>query len=258
LPVTQGSAGFAANRVNACNAFYGQTLDATNPNLQRDFPIVEAHDGRLVLGRFGVQGKTSRVVVPDDPSNAPFFAQMQCCFHNQVHFNVRTGGQWAVVGGVQGFLHHIVANAGNDGRCQPSCEPREALLNGRVPPIPRPNASGTACVSAAAPPSIDRDSLLAFRNPMFSFLVWNGQSPPQSGSTACTDVSPTRDMSWRFHVAGQFTPYTINLSAGTPGLSPQSMKFIDSVQQLAIVDGESQGLILLSLDTVSEAHAPYF
>ena len=36
------------------------------------------------------------------------------------------------------------------------------------------------------------------------------------------------------------------------------MKFIDSLGQLAVIDGASQGLILINLDTIAEAHAPYF
>jgi hypothetical protein len=103
-------------------------------------------------------------------------------------------------------------------------------------------------------PSLTRDSVLALRNPMFSFLIWNGQDPGQ----ACGDQPPKRDMLWAFSTRGGFQPQTLNLAATTAGLSPQSMRFIDSLGQLAIVDGSSQGLILIDLNAIGEAHPPYY
>ena len=276
--VVQGTPNFQYNRSNFCTNAYGQTLDPTTPNLQRDFPILEAYDGKLVIGRFayapgvierlagnarsnaqvdggagGGSGGTTWGIVGADPSNDSFLEAMQCCFHAQIHFNVRTGGVWSVVGGAQGFLHHVIPS-GSDGRCAPSCEERDVLLNGRAPPVPRPIGDlAKQCSPLSGVPSFDRDSLLAFRNPMFSFLVWNGLSLADCKS----DAPPSRDMAWRFHVAGQYTPLTISLASSSTGLSPQSMLFIDSLGQLAIVDGESQGLILVDLGTLSEAHTPY-
>jgi hypothetical protein len=36
------------------------------------------------------------------------------------------------------------------------------------------------------------------------------------------------------------------------------MRFIESFGQLAIVDGESQGLVLIDLNTLGLAHTPYY
>ena len=201
----------AANRVNLCNSTYGQTLDPTNPSLQRDFPIVHAKDGSLVIGRFGYTSGTPTprvaggpwVVVGPDPSNAPFLELMQCCFHNQVSFNVRTGGQWRAVGSSNNFLHHIIAT-GSDGTCAPSCDERNALLNGRAAPVPRPFAvkKGDVPCNPTFVPSITRDSPLALRNPMFSFLIWNGQD----ANNGCADLRPSRDMQWTFSTRGQYQP----------------------------------------------------
>jgi hypothetical protein len=103
-------------------------------------------------------------------------------------------------------------------------------------------------------PSIDRDSPLALRNPMFSYLVWDGQDPTNN----CADSPPIRDLSWTFTTGGQLVPVAVNLTSTTTALSPQSMKFIDTFGQLAVIDGESQGLILIDLGTIAEAHTPYF
>ncbi|MGO8992283.1 MAG: hypothetical protein ACLQVI_03070, partial [Polyangiaceae bacterium] len=160
-----------------------------------------------------------------------------------------------VVGSGNGFLHHIVAT-GSDLRCAPSCEARDALLNGRAAPIPRPCPNQTV-------PSLTRDSVLAMRNPMFSFLVWNGQDSTQTcladaGATNLADLPPARDTAWTFTTSGQFSPLFVNIAGSNSNVSPQSMKFIDSLGQLAVIDGASQGLILINLQTIAEAHAPYF
>ena len=49
-----------------------------------------------------------------------------------------------------------------------------------------------------------------------------------------------------------------SLKAAHSNVSPDAMYFIDSLGQLAIIDGASQGLVLIDLDTLSLAHAPYF
>jgi hypothetical protein len=268
-----------AERAQLCSNTYGlapvpaavggQTASISDLSLQRDFPIIEAHDGQLLIGRFAYvggqpvprePGASNWTVVGPDPSNAPFLKLMQCCFGDQIWFNVRTGGQWSTVGSSNGFLHHIVAT-GSDARCAPSCEARDALLNGRAPPVPRPlvpgadaGAAAAATCSAGYVPSITRDSVLAMRNPLFSFLVWNGQNP----TAACADSPPTRDMAWTFSTRGSFSPLLINIAGSTTNVSPQTMRFIDSLGQLAVIDGASQGLVLINLDTIAEAHAPYF
>jgi hypothetical protein len=249
-------------RYNLCAATYGTTLDPSTPNTERDFPILQAYDDHLVIGRFGYPPAASatatappRQVVGASPSNVPFLTLMQCCFHNQVHFNVRTGEQWSAVGSNVGFLHHVVAS-GADRRCVLSCDQRQALLNGRSAPVPRPPTQTTAAAVCPTPyvPSIDRDSPLALRNPMFSYLVWDGQDPTNN----CADSPPIRDLSWTFTTGGQLVPVAVNLTSTTTALSPQSMKFIDTFGQLAVIDGESQGLILIDLGTIAEAHTPYF
>ena len=128
----------------------------------------------------------------------------------------------------------------------PSCFDREALLNARAPAVPRPVADNVDA-KVATPPG--RNSILAMRNPMFSFVMWNGSAPGRL---------PQRDMQWKFSTRGQFSPLVVNIASTTTAVSPQSMLFIDSLGQLALVDGSSQGLVLIDLNTVALAHTPYF
>jgi hypothetical protein len=247
----------AADRYNACANTFGSGQDV-NPvmSVQRDFPILEASQDKLVLGRFGYpdgQPPTtqSREIVAADKSNAPFLKLMRCCFHNQFQFNVRAASEWVTVGTKIGYLHHVTE--GFAGRCVLSCNVSDSLLNSRAPVVSSVNADGSFSPSGL----ISRNSALAMRNPMFSFAILNGAVAGPAPNTH-VDVYPDRDVQWRFTSRGQFVPLTINLAQTTSSVSPQSTRFIEALGQLAVVDGSAQGLMLIDLDLVTLAHSPYF
>jgi len=75
---------------------------------------------------------------------------------------------------------------------------------------------------------------------------------PQHTSTA-------RDLNWHFSLRGGFTPLTIPLGGGAAlPIVPQSMAFAPAFEQLAVVDGSYQGLIMIDLSALAFAHNPYF
>jgi len=238
----------ASLRQDACVRTFGADDNATGTSsAARDFPIAEGYQDRLVLGRYGYpDGDVNRIkdreVVAAHPGNAPFLKRMKCCFHNQAHFSVRAGAEWVVVGSQAGYLHHITADA--SGACVQSCESRSVLLNSRAPAVPRP----TSAVGFVPP---TRNSALAMRNPMFSFVMWNGEGSPE-------ESVPKRDMVWKFGTSGQFTPYVVNLAALTSSVNPQSMRFIEPLGQIAIVDGASQGLMFIDLRSIALGRSPLF
>lgn len=233
----------AGARYDFCSSFFGT---ASDPTENRDLPILEAYDDHLVVSRFfnfAVEGKTTtREVVYKDPSNAAHMKLLQCCFHRQVHYTIRAGAQWVAIGSKVGYLNHTTR--ASDNRCVQSCESREALLSSRAPSLP-----GDAKQADFAP---FRDSPLAMRNPAFSFFVQNGYDDKGK------DKVPVRDMAFHFSTVGQFVPLSVSLSANTIAVTPQSMKFIESLGQIAVVDGASQGLVLIELAGVTIARAPYF
>jgi len=236
----------ARGRFEYCSTAFGPMSEERE---SRDFPILEAYDDHLVLGAFGVVDRSdenaTREIIASHPWNVPRLKAMRCCFNHQVKFRVRAASQWVTVGSTVGFLSHLERSAG--GRCVTSCDPREALLNGRAPSLP-----GGAPLAGGADFAPFRDSPLAMRNPAFSFFVQNGQDATRQ------NVLPDRDMAYRFQTRGQFTPLVINLAAQTTAVNPQSMRFIESLGQIAVVDGASQGLVLIDLASVAIARAPYF
>ncbi len=248
-----------SQRQSACQKTFGAAADQ---NTQRDFPILEAYDDKVVLGRYftrdlaspnpsGPVGASSptvpsqvatkrREVVYKDPTNARDLKLAQCCFHGQARFRVRTGQLWSVVGtavnggsGV-GFFSHMAADAA--GRCVASCDSREALLNGRAPLLP----NGIT--------SVERNSVLGVRNPMLSFFLTSGTS----GSV------PLRDTQYAFATGGQFRALSVAIGGASASVNPQSMRYIEALGQIAVVDAASQGLVLIDLRTVTVARAPYF
>jgi hypothetical protein len=270
----EGPSPHAQDRYNACFAQFDAASNA-DTHYGRDFPIIEAYNDHLVLGRFGWlqnpaagdggagqdagpaptigEQPNNRVVVGADDSNKPFLRFARCCFHHEAqNFKVRTGGQWVTNGSVNGFLHHVVTDPATN-RCVLSCDPAQALKNARAFDIPW--STPPTCSSPLLPASLDRNSPLAMRNPMFSFVIWSGCTP----LVANDHTETARDMQWRFSLSGGFSPLTMSITQGTTtAVSPQSMRFIDSLGQIAVVDGSQQGLVLIDLNSLAFAHNPYF
>jgi hypothetical protein len=255
----------ASDRYNVCLQTYGSASGADS-NLARDFPILEAYDNYLKVGRFGwvtpdpqgaavAESTTNRVIVASSESNRSYLNLAQCCFHHQIGFKVRAGGEWLTVGnnGI-GMMGHVRADP--SGRCVESSDPRLSLLNSRAFDIPWSTPESMCTPPAPGiPRPFFRDSPLAMRNPMFSYVMWSG-----CGQLPGYDHTLNqRDEVWKFSVRGGFSPITVSIAQGaTTAVSPQSMRFIASLGQLAVVDGEAQGLVLIDLNTISFAHTPFF
>lgn len=263
-----GASNAADARYTACADLFGSDgVDAgasgigtmADQYLSRDFPIVQAFDDHLVVGRFAwkdtAEQTSNRVIIGADPSNPPFLKLAQCCFHHQATFKIRTGGEWVTIGqNGLGMLHHVQVGPG--GACVLSCNPDDVLRNARALDLSVPAGSGSSCSIKAGPVPATRNDATAMRNPMFSFYM----QPATGPTTSCdTHTLVQRDYQWQFTMAGGFQPITIQLNGGTnAGVSPQSMKFIEPFGQMAVVDGSQQGLVIIDLNTLGFAHSPYY
>ena len=104
--------------------------------------------------------------------------------------------------------------------------------------------------------SIDRNSVLALRNPFFSFVTWMACLPPTSPYDHTVTL---RDDAWHFQLAGGFTPLTTSLTSNSIlDISPQSMRYIQPLGWMAIIDGQSQGLQIIDLDNPASVARTYF
>jgi hypothetical protein len=266
----------ANERYNACFQTYNSASN-DDSNYTRDFPILQATDNALVVGRFAWPTSTdelptNRTIVGPDPSNVPYLRLATCCFHHQAGFKVRAGGEWVTTGQIGqnpgvGLLNHVVAQPGT-GACVVNCnDPTQALLNARSFEVPPPlSACNPAMSNGSLPLPIDRNSVLAMRNPMLSFVMWGGCPPLNATDGGAVDAQgdhtfSARDQHWQFSLRGGFTPESVALqgTSGTP-VSPQSMLYIAPFEQLAVVDGAQNGpgLVVIDVNTLGFAHAPYF
>ncbi len=238
-------------RQQFCVSTFGP-LEEIDNTVARDFPILEAYNDHLVVGAFSSNGTTtssaatrSRTVTAPTTISRAALRSMSCCFHQQVNFRVRTGGEWLAVGSMIGFLHHVVAEPATN-KCVQSCLQRDVLLNSRALEVPRPAAGSNPTVP-------NRDSILALRNPLFSFVMWRGADP------AADQVTTTsRGLVWRFSTRGQFVPLSVSLGGGTGSVLPQSMHPIEPFGQIAIVDGSAQGLMFFDIANVQISARRYF
>ncbi|WP_394847196.1 hypothetical protein LZC95_06970 [Pendulispora brunnea] len=265
----QAPASVATARHDACVANFRNFSDEITPSAYRDFPILEAYDDHLVLGAYSYPPGSSlsgpdigrRLIERNASFNRVPLRTMQCCFHNQAHFRVRTGGEWLALGSSVGYLHHIIKDANN--ACVQSCATRDQLLNARIPALPYPcrGTQNGQCTNLredlTSVPLLDRNSPLVMRNPALSFGIYNG-TRTGNDNAGPFDAPPPRDARWGFTTRGGYVNYTLNLASTTTSVSPQSMRFVEAFQQLAVVDGAAQGLMLFDLNNVTLAHSPYF
>jgi hypothetical protein len=64
-------------------------------------------------------------------------------------------------------------------------------------------------------------------------------------------LAPTqRDMRYAFEVVGGFAPLAVSLTGATNVILPVAMTTIPGYDQLAVVDSQDRGLMLISLRTV--------
>jgi hypothetical protein len=267
--------GVAAARHDVCSQTFGSAVDA-DKHLLRDLPILRADDESLQVSRFAwrtdssggsadggpatssAERTTNRLVQPPDASNASWLRPVRCCFHHQATFKVRAGGEWVAVGSAVGLLHHVTSGPSG---CALSCDPQKVLLNARTFDIPW--STDGACNAPNPFPFVDRNSPLAIRNPMFSFVMWSGCNPTAAGDAGAVGPFPpgdhtlsARDLAYRFSVRGGFSTLTVPLLTQGSGsaVSPQSMRYIGPFGQMAVVDGEAQGLIVIDLNLVAVVH----
>ena len=244
LPDPYGELKTPAKRYDTCNAQFGAAGDQSP---RRDFPVLEAYDGRLVVGRWSYLDEKnptpqSRVVAgrSSDAFTTATMKLARCCFHNQIRMRVRTGSQWLAIGSQTGYLHHLRPDP-STGACVQSCATRDALMNSRA--------------LEAIGAGLQRDSALALRNPILS-LALAGKAPTMA-DLAKRYTYADRDLVWKLSTRGKYSVHFYNLAANSTAVSPQSMRYVDPLGQMAIVDGSLLGLVLYDLNALTVAKTYY-
>jgi hypothetical protein len=149
---------------------------------------------------------------------APAFASLPLppagCLDGPIPYEVRVGGQWAVVGSRSGFLH---AQALVDGACTTAADADPRFTARATSPVPRdPSGRVTACPIREGDPEFPAQSWTSslFANPVFELRVVPGC---RLGASFLPEVvPPVRDTALMFRVSSGFVPRQVALS-GLPG-----------------------------------------
>jgi hypothetical protein len=201
---------------NTCERDYG-TPDAPGPG--RDFSVDTSYEDRLVLQPN-----------PQIRAGAP----LACCFPYPLAYTIRAGKQWLVSGSSTGYQHHIIPDptAANPStaRCIFSCDHNLALRNSRAYALAR----------GSAIPIYDPPGTGVFQNPQIRFVLWAPQK---------SDAVVDRDTFFTFIETGGFVALDVGLS--TLPVMVQSVQFIRGIDQLALPDAVSQGLMLFDVGALS-------
>jgi hypothetical protein len=249
---TCGGRWAAGNGYRECQGVFGTP---SLPTRQRDFVVFEAYQSHLVI----------------QPRAADFdiFEQVYCCFGAQaaIQYVVRVGSQWVLNSSVTPKLHQVtvdqVPTKYDDYRCVRGCDPRRALFQNRAlevlspaqvqpcPPAsdqdPSPETSLPGCClpGQCLACVMDRDGPIApdspcvFQNVTTRFAIYRGGERSQ------------RDMSFYWQYSGGFAPLYASLLGQTTSVLPQWMRYVPQLAQLAVADGSSEGLALVSLQTLA-------
>jgi hypothetical protein len=222
-----------------CNSTFGTTV---TPTTFRDLPIVEAYQDHvdLLLETHALVPQPDKNGKPQPAVREPIDPNLlNCCFPPPVAYNVRVGGQWAVIGSATGFLHHVIADP-STGVCRNSCEgalPDGPLqrLNARVYPTPK----GATSVTDVNPKDPFADgSIYAFINPMFRFAILGAGA---------------RDEVFQFATSGSFQPLLVVLAPdATTLMSPVAVSIVPPLGELlAVVDGGHQGITTVEISSAA-------
>jgi hypothetical protein len=196
-----------------------------------------------------------------------------CCFPYPVAYTVRVGRQWIVTGSATGFAHHVVpdpkATDPSFARCVDSCDPRLALANGRVRMLTPDDAplvenaegltSGNLRLTSDLPGLGDvspfKDSKVTrarmFKNLQIQFALW-GPEDKKCETEACVQ----RGMYFSFAEVGGFSSLTMPLSISSQ-VAPQSISYVNGIEELAIPDAAAQGLLLVDLNRLGVVQSLY-
>jgi hypothetical protein len=226
----------------------------------RDFRIVSAFADRLLL--------ELRSAIEDPPT----MSEVKACFPTVQKYRLRTGDHWTLIHSSSGFKHDIIAS-GPTSQCVRSCDPLRKWSKSRVFEISSTAGDDESHCRAASDPGDPLELRVGCAKKGEVACVYDqvptadhptGAVMPSDAAWACVfnglndrfalyrgRLPSLRDSAFTWHTTGGFAPLVMSLSSLSSVVAPQSIQFLQQPEQLAVVDGASQGLLLFSLDTFS-------
>lgn len=244
--------------------------DAESLAAGRDFRVLSAFADKLLIEPRNLLAASEAI------DGQVTVARAADCFPGAITYRLRTANQWTVMHSASGFNHDVVAS-GADNACVRSCNPLKKWAKSRVFEISSrpddcalPNSAGdpldlrvgcaelgeVACVYGQTETALDNDPETTADDAWGSSVRIGGPASECifDGLTARFAIyrgrlRSVRDAAFTWQTGGGYNPLVINLANISNVVSPQSIQFVPQLEQMAVVDGSSLGLTLLSLDT---------
>jgi hypothetical protein len=192
--------------------------------------------------------------------------QIKRCFPAAQQYKLRAGQHWVLLHGT--LFRHDVVESGVERACVRSCNPLKKWEKGRVFEI---SSDNDKCRAETAPGDVSAPDPLQLRvgcagDEVACVYDQTAQEGVRPGGRASECIfnglndrfalyrgrTPSvRDETFAWQTTGGFAPAIMSLASVSSQVSPQSIQFLQQAEQLAVVDGSSQGLSLFSLDTFS-------
>jgi len=239
-----------------CIELFGDEKAETLPQA-RDLSIVSAFADHLVLA-------------PRDPNVT--MKDVHDCFPGSQSYQLRASKQWVLVHKSTGFRHDVVEAA--DRSCVRSCDPLKKWQKGRVFEISSSSCRKPAKAGEEATGDPFQERVGCAEKGEVACVYDQATGGVQLGGPASEcifdglnerfalyrgRVESVRDAAFSFATTGGFTPLVMNLASISTNVSPQQIQYLRQAEQLAIVDGSSQGLSMFSLDTFTVvAPSPFY
>jgi hypothetical protein len=213
----------------ACDGMFGAT-DLDEPN--RELRVLNAFQDRLrVELRRGRRADTEAVL-----------DKLSCCFPRGAGYVLRASEQWVVRGSVSGFKHRVVTERQVDDAgelsfaCVLDCNPRKQFFEGRAFEVSPDSESVCRYGEPVSPAGAGAECV--FSTLTSQFAVYRGQEPSQ------------RDMAFSYDMIGGFRALGISLVGDTSVVLPETLTEIPGFSDLAVVDSQDRGLMVLSLSSL--------
>jgi hypothetical protein len=239
-----------------CVAEFGE-VDATTLLPSRELRITEAFSDHLQL-----EPRFAEVT----------FDRIRQCFPTSLRYRIRGAEQWILLHDDGATFRHDVVASGADGRCVRSCDPLRKWAKGRAFEVSsrnncrEPIAPGDEVTDADRAQRVgcaaDDEVACTYSQPLDNAMQPIGLVQPGGEASECIfnslnerfviyrgSAPSVRDMVFNWRVTGGFSSLVMSLAGLSSTVSPQSIQFLPQPEQLAVVDGASQGLSLWSLDT---------
>lgn len=238
-----------------CVGQFGEA-DATTLLATRDLRITGAFAGHLQL---------------EPRSSAVTLQRFKECFPTALKYKIRAAEQWIVLHDDGRTIRHDVVASGADSRCVRSCDPLHKWSRARAFEISSRDNCRAAVTVGNELTDEDRALRVGCAADDEVACVYDqgpagesGQVKPDGPAASCIfsslnerfvvyrgSAASVRDMVFTWQITGGFSPLVMNLASLSSTVLPQSIQFLQQPEQLAVVDGASQGLSLWSLDTFS-------